>query len=272
MSPAIHPTAIIDKKAQIGNNVKIGAYCVIGEDVILHNDVCLHSHVVVEGPTAIGRKTQIFQFSVIGTPAQHNLFKGEPASLEIGEGNIIREKVSIHRGTKIGGMKTVIGDNNFILADCHVAHDCNVGNNNILANGVALGGHVTLGNNCYMGAYSAVHQFVRIGDIAMIGAMAKVTEDIIPYSIADGSPCRLRSVNTIGLKRQKISKAQISEIRAVYKRVFNQGGDFASRLIQARKILTIAESPAWNMLEFISMRDKRPICMQNKAKDIVTEA
>jgi UDP-N-acetylglucosamine acyltransferase len=101
--------------------------------------------------------------------------------------------------------------------------------------------------------------------------MAKVTEDIIPYSIADGSPCRLRRVNTIGLKRQKISKAQISEIRAVYKRVFNQGGDFASRLIQARKILTIAESPAWNMLEFISMRDKRPICMQKNANDIVTE-
>ena len=271
MSPAIHPTAIIDKKAQIGNNVKIGAYCVIGEDVILHDDVCLHSHVVVEGPTAIGRKTQIFQFSVIGTPAQHNLFKGEPASLEIGEGNIIREKVSIHRGTKIGGMKTVIGDNNFILADCHVAHDCELGSNNILANGVALGGHVKLGNNCYMGAYSAVQQFVRIGDIAMIGAMAKVTEDIIPYSIADGMPCRLRSVNTIGLQKQNFSKGQISEIRAVYKTVFNKKGDFASRLMEARKLLNNPESVAWKLLEFIGMRDKRPICMQNKARDIVIE-
>ena len=271
MSPLIHPTAIIDKKSKIGNNVRIGAFCVIGKNVILRDDVSLHSHVVVEGPTVIGRKTQIFQFSVIGTPAQHNLFEGEPASLEIGEENIIREKVSIHRGTKIGGMKTVVGDNNFILADCHIAHDCKVGNNNILANCVALGGHVTLGNNCYMGAYSAVQQFVRIGDIAMIGAMAKVTEDIIPYSIADGMPCRLRSVNTIGLHRQNFSKGQISEIRAVYKAVFKKGGDFASRLVEARKLLNDPESVAWKLLEFIRMRDKRPICMQNKAIDIVKE-
>ena len=271
MSLLIHPTAIIDKKAQIGKNVKIGAYCVIGEDVTLHDDVCLYSHVVIEGPTTIGSKTQIFHFSVIGTPAQHNLFKGEPASLEIGEGNIIREKVSIHRGTKIGGMKTVIGDNNFILADCHIAHDCNVGSNNILANCVALGGHVTLGNNCYMGAYSAVQQFVRIGDIAMIGAMAKVTEDIIPYSIADGMPCRLRNVNIIGLQRQHVSKAQILEIRTVYRRLFNQSGDFASRLVEARNLLTNSDSLAWNLLDFISMKDKRPICMQNKAKDIMVE-
>ncbi len=271
MSLLIHPTAIVDKKAQIGNNVRIGAYCVIGDDVILHDNVCLHSHVVVEGPTVIGSETQIYQFCVIGTPAQHKLFKGEPASLEIGKGNIIREKVSIHRGTKIGGMKTVVGNNNFILADCHIAHDCNVGSNNILANCVALGGHVTLGNNCYMGAYSAVQQFVRIGDLAMIGAMAKVTEDIIPYSIADGMPCRLRRINTIGLQRENFSKGQISEIRAVYKRVFNESGDFASLLIEARKLLTDPDSLAWNLLEFINMRDKRPICMQNKAKDVVTE-
>ena len=271
MSSVIHQTAIIDKKAQIGNNVKIGAYCVIGRDVTLHDDVCLHSHVVIEGPTVIGRKTEIFQFSVIGTPAQHNLFAGEAALLEIGENNIIREKVSIHRGTKIGGMKTFVGNNNFILADCHIAHDCKLGSNNILANGVALGGHVTLGNNCNMGAYSAVHQFVRIGDIAMIGAMAKVTEDVVPYSIADGMPCRLRRVNTIGLKRQNFSKGQINELRSVFNRVFHPDGQFASRVIEAQKKVSIAESLAGNMLDFITSRDKRPICMFKKAKDITTE-
>ena len=271
MPSLIHKTAIIDKNAHIGNNVRIGAYCVIGKDVILHDDVCLHSHVVIEGPTVIGRKTEIFQFSVIGTPAQHNLFAGEAASLEIGQNNIIREKVSIHRGTKIGGMKTSVGDNNFILADCHIAHDCKLGSNNILANGVALGGHVTLGSNCSMGAYSAVHQFVRIGDIAMIGAMAKVTEDVIPYSIADGMPCRLRRVNTIGLKKQNFSKGQISELRGVYNLIFNRDGEFALRLIEAKKIASLAESLAVNMLEFIESRDKRPICMSRKAKDIKTE-
>ena len=137
MSLNIHPSAIIHKNAKLGKNVTIGAYCVIGDNVILHDNVVLHSHVVIEGPTSIGNNTEIFQFAVLGTSAQHLMYEGELGTLEIGENNIIREKVSIHRGTKIGGMKTIVGNNNFILADCHIAHDCYVGNNNIMANGVA---------------------------------------------------------------------------------------------------------------------------------------
>ncbi len=264
MSQKIHPNAIIHKNAQIGKSVKIGPFCVIGDKVILHDGVCLHSHVVIDGPTSVGQNTEVFQFSVLGTPAQHILFEGENALLEIGKNNIIREKVSIHRGTKIGGMKTIIGNNNFILADCHIAHDCQVGSNNILANGVALGGHVTLGNNCNIGAFSAVQQFVRIGDIAMIGAKAKVTEDIIPYTIADGSPCRLRRVNTIGLERQNYKKEQILKLRGIFKCLFNGGGEFATRVSEAKKYISDADSLARNMVEFINSAQNRPICKQLK--------
>ena len=260
MPPNIHPNAIIHKNAQIGKNVKIGPFCVIGDKVILHDGVCLYSNVVIEGPTSIGQNTQVFQFAVLGTQAQHILFKGEPAILEIGKNNIIREKVTIHRGTKVGGMKTTIGNNNFILADCHIAHDCRVGNNNIMANGVALGGHVTLGNNCNIGAFSAVHQFVRIGDIVMVGAMTKVTEDIIPYTIADGSPCRLRRINSLGLQRQHYTKEQISKVRDIFKMLFKNEGEFSSRVLEANKSTTDDDSIAKNMLEFIKSSKNRPIC------------
>ena len=270
MQTYVHPNAIIHKNAKIGRSVRIGPFCVIGDNVVLHDGVCLHSHVVVEGPTSIGNNTEVFQFSVIGTPAQHTLFKGEPAELIIGDNNIIREKVSIHRGTKIGGMKTIIGNNNFILADCHIAHDCHVGDNNILANGVALGGHVTLGNNCNLGAFSAVQQFVRIGDVVMIGAMAKVTEDIIPYTIADGSPCRLRRVNTKGLQRQNYTKEQILRIRGIFKLLFNDKGEFSSRVMKTKKLSGSSDMLARNMLEFINLAKNRPICKQTKPNDVKT--
>ena len=268
MSLNIHPSAIIHKNAKLGKNVTIGAYCVIGDKVILHDNVVLHSHVVIEGPTSIGNNTEIFQFSVLGTSAQHLMYEGEMATLEIGENNIIREKVSIHRGTKIGGMKTIIGNNNFILADCHIAHDCYVGNNNIMANGVALGGHVNLGNNCNIGAFSAVHQFVRIGDVVMIGAMAKVTEDIIPYTIADGMPCRLRRVNTIGLQRAGFSKEEILDIRSIYKILFNGEKEFSSRVQEAKKSIGKHNVLTANVLQFIDSANDRPICKQNKPNDL----
>ena len=267
MLPNIHPSAIIHKNTQIGKSVRIGPFCVIGENVTLHDGVFLHSNVVIEGPTSIGQNTEIFQFAVLGTPAQHVRFVGEPAVLEIGANNIIREKVTIHRGTKIGGMKTTIGDSNFILADCHIAHDCRVGNNNIMANGVALGGHVTVGDYCNLGAFSGVQQFVRIGDIVMIGAMSKVTEDIIPYAIADGSPCKLRYVNSIGLQRQNYTKKQISRIKEVFKLLFNSRGEFSSRLIDVKKSITHDDSLGKNMLHFIDTAQNKPICKQAKSYD-----
>ncbi|MBT5799057.1 MAG: acyl-ACP--UDP-N-acetylglucosamine O-acyltransferase [Alphaproteobacteria bacterium] len=260
MSPLIHPTAIIDKKAEIGNNVQIGAYSVIGADVVLHDNVCLQSHIVVEGPTSIGKGTQIYPFCVIGTPAQHTKYKGEPATLEIGANNIIREKVSIHRGTEIGGMSTVIGNNNFILADCHIAHDCSVGNNNVFANGVALGGHVIVGNHCFMGGFSAVQQFVRIGDIVMIGAKSLVTQDIIPFSIATGIPCDLRGVNIIGLKRQNYTPAQITNTRNIFKNLFEGEGQFSSRLESACSRFG-SDLLGGKIFDFIQSKNHRPICM-----------
>ena len=267
MHPNIHPNAIIHRNAQIGKNVIIGPFCVIGDKVILHDGVVLHSNVVIEGPTSIGKNTQVFQFTVLGTRAQHLLFKGEPAILEIGQNNIIREKVTVHRGTKIGGMKTTIGNNNFILADCHIAHDCRVGNNNIMANGVALGGHVTLGNNCNIGAFAAVHQFVRIGDIVMVGAMAKVTEDIIPYTIADGSPCRLRRINSLGLQRQHYTKEQISKVRDIFKLLFKNQGEFSTRVIKANKFISDEDGIAKHMLQFINSSKNRPICKKAQSNE-----
>jgi len=229
-----HPTAIIDSKAEIGDAV-IGPFCQVGAGVTLQDGVVLESHVVVEGPTTIGAGTHIYPFAVIGGPPQHLGHKGEETKLNIGAGNIIREHVTMHRGTAAGGGVTSVGANGFFMAGAHVAHDCHVGDKVIFANGAGIGGHVHVGDVAFLGAYCAVHQHCRIGEHAFIGGCAAVTCDIIPYASAVGNHARLAGLNVVGLKRRGFSRQSIHALRSAYKLLFFGEGVFKDRLEQVRR-------------------------------------
>ncbi|MBP5855466.1 acyl-ACP--UDP-N-acetylglucosamine O-acyltransferase [Marivibrio halodurans] len=216
----IHPTAIVDPKADIADDVHIGPYCIVGPDVVLGAGVRLRSHVVVEGRTRIGAGTEIYPFASIGLPPQDLKYKGEPSELVIGSGNRIREYVTMNPGTEGGGMLTKVGDNCLFMASAHVAHDCRVGDGVIMANNATLAGHVVVGDHVIIGGLSAVHQFVRIGHQAMIGGMSGVENDVIPFGSVMGERANLCGLNIIGLKRRGFEKNQIHALRAAYKALF----------------------------------------------------
>ena len=198
----IHKTSIVDKNAKISSDVNIGPFCFIGPNVELKDGVSLISNVHIEGNTSIGKGTKIFPFASIGTQPQDLKFKNEPNSLTIGENNTIREYVTINPGTESGGSKTVIGNNCLFMISSHVAHDCVIGNNVVIANNVPLGGHVTIEDSVIIGGNSAIHQFTRVGRLAMIGGMSGVTKDVIPFGLSLGNRNFLQGINLIGLRRK----------------------------------------------------------------------
>lgn len=222
MTNQIHPTAIIEDGAKIGNNVEIGAYSIIGKNVSLGDGTIVKSHVVIEGITEIGKNNTIFQFASIGAVPQDLKFAGEPSKTIIGDNNKIREFTTIHTGTKHGIMETRIGNDCLIMAYCHIAHDCIIGNNVIFANAATLAGHVVVEDNVVLGGLSAIHQFVRIGKSAMIGGMSGVESDVIPYGVVMGERATLAGLNLVGLKRQNLEKTQINDLRSFYKKLFNK--------------------------------------------------
>ncbi|MFT6581013.1 MAG: UDP-N-acetylglucosamine acyltransferase, partial [Alphaproteobacteria bacterium] len=226
----IHPTAIIDSHATIGDNVSIGPYCVVGAKVELDTGVKLHSHVVIDGRTKVGEETQIFPFASIGLRPQDLKYQGEESALIIGRRNSIREYVTMNPGTQDGGMKTLVGDDCLFMAGTHVAHDCIVGNNVILANNATLAGHVEVGDFAIIGGLAAVHQFARIGRHAIIGGMSGVENNVIPYGSVVGDRARLAGLNIIGLKRREFSKEQISNLRTAYRMLFAEEGTLAERI------------------------------------------
>lgn len=259
MSSTIHPTAIIDRAAQLGADVSIGPYCVIGPNVELGDRCRLHSHVVLDGHTSIGPDCEIFSFAALGHPAQHIHHKQEPARLTIGARNIIREHVTMHTGTEFENLETRIGDDGLFLAGSHVAHDCTVGNHVILANGVGIAGHVELGDFVYMGGYSAVHQFVRIGKHAVVGGVTAVVEDVIPYGSVTAERGQLHGLNIVGLKRRGFSREDIAALRKLYKFLFEGDGQFSDRL-QAAQQQGLSGAPA-DILEFLQADARRPLCL-----------
>jgi UDP-N-acetylglucosamine acyltransferase len=212
----IHPTAIVNSRAEIGANAQVGPYSIIGSNVIVHNDVEIAGHVVIEGPCEIGGGTQIYPFASIGQPPQDLKYEGEETRLVVGRGNIIREYVTMNRGTVGGGGLTAVGDDNLFMAQAHVAHDCIVGSNNIFANGASLAGHVTMGDHVTLGAYVGVHQFCRIGNHAFIGAYSKVVKDALPFARTDGGEAKCYGANTIGLRRQGFSNETIRRIQRAF--------------------------------------------------------
>ena len=228
----IHPTAIIEDGAKLGQNCEIGPYCIVHKNVKLGNNVVLNSHVVVDGYTTIGDSTIIYPFASIGTAPQDLKFNGEKSELIIGKNNTIREHVTMNPGTKDGGMKTIIGNNCLFMMATHVAHDCIIGDNVIMANNATLGGHVTVGDRVLIGGLAAVHQFVRIGSFAVIGGMSGVEADVIPFGRVKGERAALAGLNLIGLERGGFSKDQIKSIQKAFKSIFDTNGNLDERLDQ----------------------------------------
>ena len=218
----IHPTAIINPKAKIGFGCEVGSYCVIGEQVVLGENCKLHSHVVIDGHTNLGRENEIFPFASIGLKTQDLKWKGGVTRTEIGDGNTFREYVTIHSATGDGEV-TRVGSDNHILAYCHVAHNCVLGSGIIMSNVATLAGHVTVEDYAVIGGLAAVHQFCRIGKMAMIGGCSKVVQDVPPFMMADGNPAETRTVNKTGMERNGISEDAQGALRQAYKILFREG-------------------------------------------------
>ena len=232
MTGAIHPTAVIAPDAVLADGVEVGPFSVIGPGVEIGRGTRVGPHVVVEGPTRIGAGNRIFQFASVGADPQDKKYRGEVSRLEIGDRNVIRECVTLHRGTAQDHGVTRIGDDNLFMAYAHVAHDCVIGNQCILANNATLGGHVHLGDWVIMGGLSAVHQFGRVGAHAFIANNAAVTRDVPPFVMAVGQPADAHSINAEGLKRRGFTPEQIRNIRAAFRVLYRSGLKLAEATAQ----------------------------------------
>jgi len=219
----IHPTAIIDPRAQIDANVTIGPYAIIKSDVHIGSGTTIGPYTTIEQYVTIGENCQIFQYAAIGCSPQDLKFHGEKTYLKIGKGSIIREFVTINRGTEAGGGVTEVGEENYLMAYTHIAHDCKTGRQVILANNSTLAGHIIIGDNVTVGGLVAIHQFVQIGDFAYIGGKSAVVKDIPPYVIAAGDRATLHGLNNVGLKRNKFPKSTLKELKKAYRIFFRIG-------------------------------------------------
>ena len=227
---AIHPTAIIDPKAELADDVEVGPYTCVGPGVRLAAGVRLEAHVVVAGRTSIGEGTQVYPFACLGQRPQHLKYRGEETKLVIGRHNQIREHVTMHPGTAAGTGVTRIGDHCLFMSAIHVAHDCEVGDHVIMASNATLGGHVQIQDYTFLGGMCAVHQFVRIGRYAMVGGMSAVEDDLIPYGLVYGNRAVLSGLNIVGLKRHNFSREEVQSLRSAYRLLFAPEGTFAERL------------------------------------------
>lgn len=223
MSALIHPTALIDPKAQIHPTVSVGAYSIIGPDVSIGADTVVGSHCVIDGHTSIGQNNHFYRFCSIGGMPQDKKYAGEPTRLDIGDRNMIREYVTINTGTTQDVGVTRLGSDNWVMAYVHIAHDCQIGSQTILANGVQMGGHVHIGDWAIVGGLAAVHQFGRIGAHSMTGGQSALHMDIPPYVMGSGNPCVPVGINVEGLKRRGFSAESISALRDAYKLIYRRG-------------------------------------------------
>ena len=252
----IHPSAVVEKGAELGANVEIGPFCLVGPEVVLGDGVRLANHVSVTGATTVGAGTRVEAFAALGGPPQDRKHKGGRTTLTVGRNCDIRESVTMHRGTDCGRGATVVGDNGFFLAYSHVAHDCIVGDNVTLTHGATLGGHCEIGDNVIIGGLAAVHQLVRIGHHAFVGGMAAVVGDVIPYGMAVGNRAELRGFNVVGLKRSGMSRAELMTLRAAYRALFSPDRTVAENAEAVRR--DFAGSPAViDILDFLTGRGKR---------------
>lgn len=260
---AIHPAAIVDPGAKLGEGVEIGPFCIVGPDVTLGRGCKLHSHVVLEGVTTLGEDCVMHPFVNLGGPPQHLGHKGEPTRLDIGSRNIFRENVAIHTGTVMGRGVTTVGDDCLFMVHVHVGHDATIGNRVTLAPSVAVGGHADVADFVFLGGLAAVHQFSRIGRSAFIGGGGIVTKDVIPYGSVWGNHAHLEGLNLIGLKRRGFDRERINAMRAAYRLLFADEGTFQERLDDvAESYSDIPE--VVEILDFIRVDANRALCLPRR--------
>lgn len=222
--PTIHPTAIVHPAAQLAESAQVGPYCVVGPDVAIGAGTILHNHVTIASLTEIGSDNVIHAYAVIGDAPQDRKFGGERTTLTIGDNNIIREHVTIHRGTANGGGVTQVGNSNLIMVMAHIAHDCRLGDHIVLANQVMLAGHVRVEDGATISASVGVHHYATVGTCSFIGGLARIPKDVPPYMIVEGNPAEVRGWNRIAMERRGYAECDLDAIREAYKRLFRDNG------------------------------------------------
>jgi UDP-N-acetylglucosamine acyltransferase len=255
----IHASAIVDPKAQLETSVSVGPYAVIGPHVRIGARTSIGAHTVVEGHTTLGSDNRVFQFASIGGPPQDKKYGGEPTRLEIGNGNTIREFVTINTGTVQDVGTTRLGDDNWIMAYVHIAHDCQLGSHLILANAVQLAGHVHLGDWVFLGGLSGVHQFVRVGAHAMTGFQTRLAQDLPPFVTAAGNPAQTQGINQEGLRRRGYTAERIAQVKQMHKLLYRQGltlADARGAIAALRDVEPAATPDVDLMLGFLSAAER----------------
>lgn len=254
----IHPTAVVNPRAEIAEDAEVGPYSVIEEDVAIGSGTRIGPHAFIGRGTRIGKGCQIFQFASVGDAPQALAYRGEKTFLEMGDRNIVRECATINRGTVSGGGKTVIGHGNLFMAYSHVAHDCQIGNQVVLANAATLGGHIVVEDHAIIGGLAAVHQFCRIGCYAMVSGLSGVALDIPPYMLAAGSRTKLYGLNLVGLKRHGFAEETLKALKRAYRILFRSGLTLEKALKTVEEELPGLPEIA-HLLQFIR-QSKRGIC------------
>jgi len=257
----IHKTAIVNKGAKIGKNVKIGPWCIIEDNVAVGDNTKIWQNVYIASGTKIGKRNNIHIGAVLGHEPQHLSYKGEETGLVIGDGNIIREYVTIHRSF-IKGQSTIIGDRNFFMGFAHIAHDCRIGSGVIICNSALLGGHVEVEDKVFIGGGAGIHQFSRIGTLAMLGGFARVTKDVVPYMLADGSYSEVCGINIVGIRRAGLDKKTANQIKEAYKILYRSGLNTANALKKIRNLKNLTKE-VLHIAEFAE-EAKRGICKHRK--------
>jgi len=256
MSQNIHPSSVIEPGAVLGEGVRIGPFCLVGPEVVLGDGVELISHVSITGATTIGAGCKIYPNAALGAEPQNLSHKGGRTTLTIGRNTIIRESVTIHTGSDSSRAATTVGDDCFIMAYSHIAHDCSVGNRVTMANSATLAGHCDIGDNVTIGGFTAVLQFSRVGNNAFLAGMSGISGDVIPYGMAQGNLARLRGLNVVGMRRSGMSRDDIEAVKDAYRVIFDRSTTLAENLERARA--TFASSPlAMSIVDFLSVRGKR---------------
>lgn len=268
-APEVHPTAIVEDGAKLGEGVRIGPFSIVGAEVELGDGVELVSHAIVAGRTRVGPRTRIFPFASIGHQPQDLKYKGEPSVLTIGADCTIREHVTMNPGTETGIMKTTVGDRCVFLASSHVAHDCQVGDGVIMSNNVMLAGHCQIGDFAILGGGAGIHQFVRIGPHAFIGGMSAIENDVIPYGMALGNRAYLAGLNIIGLRRRGFTREEIHDLRRAYRLLFANEGTLKERVSDVGEEFS-SHPIVHEVLDFIRGGGDRAICTPRESSGSTT--
>lgn len=233
---SIDSSARIDPKAEIDENVTIGPWCVIGPEVQIGSGTVIEPNVIMRSHTRIGKNNHFYQFSSIGEDPADKKFDGETTWLEVGDDNIFREGVTLHRGTGVGGGVTKVGDDNLMMPYVHIAHDCIVGSHTVFANNVGISGHVQVGDWAILGGYAGVNQFLKVGAHAMVGGMTHISNDVPAYMIVSGRPATVRSINAVGLERRGFDKQTIAEIREAFKIIYKRNFSLQEAIDQLKAL------------------------------------